>query len=519
MADKKPNNSAALRGSIAASFKSKVFRSGSYSLAAGAIVIALAVIVNLIVAALPQDLTLIDTTENGVFTLTPQTEQIVTALEEDVSLIWVVSDAKEDVYLEQLLKNYEALSPRIKVVKIDPVVSPLRLKELAGEDIDTENIEDNSVIVKSADTEKLLPCRYDIYTYSDYSTYYQYYYYYGYELLDSFCAEASITSAIGYVTRDDLPVMYLLSGHGEEDISALHNRIEAENIRIMQLSLATEGGVPADCACLMIASPQRDISAAERDMIEDYVNRGGKVLLISTYASHETHPNLLGLMADSCGLALREGVVIEGDANNHYAGLPDYLFPPMESHPITDPISSAGFRVMLPGAQSLAVSEALPEGVTVSALLTAGEKAYIQPLETEHSHEDGEAADQIPSEEGETAPEEAIEYGPFTLAAAVTVDNGAGEAGEVVWISSVFLLDTMINEMSSGANMDLFLNSISWLCDHEESVSVRQVTMSEEYLTLSQSAATVFTVLFIFVVPCLFVLEGLVTVIKRRRAK
>lgn len=504
----KTNKSSALKGRIAASFKSKHFRSGGYSLAAGAIVIALAVIINMIVAALPQKLTLIDTTESGIFTLSQQTEQIAAALDEDVTLAWVVSDANENVYLQRLLDNYEELSDHIRVVKIDPVTSPVRLKEMAGEDINVESIEDNSVIVKSATGEKLLNYRYDIFTYSDYATYYQYYYYYGYEMLDSFCAERSITSAIGYVTSDDLPVMYMLSGHGEEDISPLYSQIEAENIRIEPLNLATTGAVPEDCACLMIASPQRDITATERELICDYVNRGGRVLLLTTYVSNKTMPNLLGMMNEEYGVTLNDGIVIEGDANNYYVGFPDLLIPPMVSHEITQPIMDAGYNVMLPTSQGLTVSQTPPEGVTASALLTTSDKAYLQPMTDEHATD----------EHGEAAVEE-LTYGPFTLGTAITAAGSGEVPGEIVWISSVYLLDTMTNEMSAGANMDLFLNALSWLCDHEESVSVRAVTMADEYLTMSQLAATVFTVVLIIVIPALFVLEGIITVVRRRRAK
>lgn len=501
----KGKKSSTLKGRIASSFKSKAFRSGSYSLAAGAIVIALAVIINLIVAALPQKLTLIDTTESGIFTMSQQTEQIVGALNEDVTLVWVVSDANENVYLQRLLDNYEELSQHIDVIKIDPVTSPVRLKELAGDDIDTQALEDNSVIVKSARTEKLLNYRYDIFTYSDYAAYYQYYYYTGYEMLDSFCAERSITSAIGYVTSDDLPVMYMLSGHGEEDLSMFYSQIETENIRVETLSLATTGAVPEDCACLMIASPLRDITAAERTQIEDYVNRGGHILLLTTYVSNDAMPNLLGMMADNYGVAINDGIVIEGDASNYYVGFPDLLIPPMVSHEITDPIINAGFNVMLPSAQGLTIADTLPDGVTVSPLMTTSDKSYIQTEPDEH----------VTDETAQAEPDRSR----FTLGAAIT-DAGSGEEpGQIVWISSIYLLDSMTNEMSSGANMDLFLNSISWLCDHEESVSVREVTMSEEYLTMSQSAATVFTVVFIAVVPALFVIEGIITVVRRRRGK
>ncbi len=502
MAKKSTKKPSALRSKIAASFKSKLFRSGSYSLAAGAVVIAIAVVVNLIVAALPQSWTLFDTTSSGIFSISPQTEQIVDALTEDVTLVWVVSDANEDVYIEQLLENYDGMSEHIDLVKIDPVSSPVRLKELAGDDIDATAIEDNSVIVKSGRMEKLLSYHYDIYTYSDYYTWYQYYYYYGYDYVDTFCAERSITSTIAYVTSEELPVMYVLSGHGEIDISGFYGQFEAENIRIKELNLATAGAVPDDCACLLLSSPTSDIPADQISAIADYIAAGGKMLLTTTYLSNEEAPNLLGLMSDRYGVQLVDGIVIEGDSDYHYVGFPNYLYPQMESHSITDPLISAGYNIIIPDAQGLVVAETLPEGVTVSPLVSTSDAAFssLQPNE-ELSRVEGDPS------------------GPFDLAVAVTVDGGGNEEGEIVWISSIYLLDSMTNEMSSGANMDMFLNAINWMCDNEAGVSVREITLTNNYLTMTQSAATTFTIVLIAVIPALFVIEGVVTVVKRRRAK
>ena len=58
---------------IAASFTTRSFRVGGYSVAAAAIVVAIAVVVNMLAAALPASLTQIDTTSNRLFTLSEQT--------------------------------------------------------------------------------------------------------------------------------------------------------------------------------------------------------------------------------------------------------------------------------------------------------------------------------------------------------------------------------------------------------------------------------------------------------------
>ena len=57
--------------------------------------------------------------------------------------------------------------------------------------------------------------------------------------------EPSVTSAINYVTSEDTPVIYLLSGHGELELdSSFQSSIERDNYEFKELNLLTESKVP-----------------------------------------------------------------------------------------------------------------------------------------------------------------------------------------------------------------------------------------------------------------------------------
>ena len=71
------------RFSLKAWLKSRSFRAGGYSTAAVVIVIAIAVAVNLFAGALPSAYTHLDTTASGLFTLSAQTQQLVSTLERE----------------------------------------------------------------------------------------------------------------------------------------------------------------------------------------------------------------------------------------------------------------------------------------------------------------------------------------------------------------------------------------------------------------------------------------------------
>src|SRR5699024_9223263 len=143
-----------------------------------------------------------------------------------------------------------------------------------------ETVYDNSLVAVSGDTYQYIPYS-DMYVYEmNYSTYTS--------QQTAYDGEGRLTSAISYVTSDDLPKMYILQGHNEAEISStLEDRISKQNITTETLSLLTLEAVPEDCDILMINSPQTDLSETEAQYIIDYLDNGGKVFMTSTYTDTE----------------------------------------------------------------------------------------------------------------------------------------------------------------------------------------------------------------------------------------
>ena len=106
-------NSDKPKNSIAASFKTRSFRAGGYSAVATAIVIAIAVLVNVIVGALPVKYTQLDITPDGLYSISEQTETMVKELQDEITIYWIVQSGQEDVTLENMLNQYKSLSSKI----------------------------------------------------------------------------------------------------------------------------------------------------------------------------------------------------------------------------------------------------------------------------------------------------------------------------------------------------------------------------------------------------------------------
>ena len=66
----------------------------------------------------------------------------------------------------------------------------------------------------------------------------------------------AVTSAIDYCISESLPKLYVLTGHGEADLSLeFKSAVERENIEMESLSLASVQQIPADAAAILVNAP------------------------------------------------------------------------------------------------------------------------------------------------------------------------------------------------------------------------------------------------------------------------
>lgn len=478
-------------GEMIGRLRTRNFRVGGYSVLAAAIVIAIAVFANVLVSALPAKYTQFDTTSSQLFSLSEQTELLVSGLEDEVTVYWIVQNGAEDSTLSTLLDRYAALSKNLKVSKIDPDVQPTFVQQYV-----TGSIYNNSLVVECGERSTYVSYE-DIYEY-DYSNYYSTG---SYDV--GFAGESALTSAIDYVTNEDLPKLYTLTGHGESALSTnFQASVDKQNILTESLSLLTVEGVPEDADCLLINAPTSDVSESERDAILEYLQAGGKLVLITGPLQDGTELTNLEAVMEYYGVTAEDGIVVEGSQSNYIFPSPVNLLPEYGSHEITSPLSSGGYYMCLPVAQGLSVSDTGRDGVSVTQLLTTSGEAF--------SKLSGYNMTTYEKEEGDID-------GPFALAVAVTetLDNG-GET-ELIWVSSAYLLDDATNQGVSGGNEDFFLNCLNWLCGSESGISIHAKSISNEYLTITSGASSMLTALVVVIIPAAFLAFGIVVWYRRKK--
>lgn len=469
-------------------FRTRAFRAGGYSALASLAVIAIAVVVLLLVGKIPSSVTKLDITANKLYTLSDQSLQIADGLTDDITIYVIVQNGSEDSTLMSLLDKYEAASSHIKVQTVDPVVSPNFLSQYSS-----DTVQENSVVVVCGERSRYISN--DTIFETDYSDYYT-----TGSTTTNFNGESAITSALDYVTSDDLPIAYQLQGHGEAGLnSSATNAIAGANIQLEDLNLLTSDGVPSDCECLIIASPQTDLSSDEETSILNYLKGGGRMLLITDYSETEM-PNLEAVMS-YYGVTRVPGIVVEGNSSYSLRGYSHYLLPTIASHTITDPLNEGSYYVLMPVAQGLTVGDDLRDGLYVTQLLTTSDQAFSKVAGynmTTYEKEDGDID------------------GPFALGVAVSeaVDNGETH---IVWLTTSMMLDDDVNSMVAGANMDLLVNAMGWMCERDNAISIHAKSLSSDQLVVSSADAATWSVILVGVLPLLLILTGVFVVVWRKR--
>lgn len=525
-------------------YRKKTFRIGMYTTAITCVVIAIVIFINLIVSGLPSDKVKFDTTSEEIYTISEQTEKIVKAVNTDITIYLIASETTYDATLYEFLERYRALNSHIKIELKNPVLYPDFSKEYTD-----ENVSENSIIVVSGQSSRYIAYSY-IYTTSYSSDYSSVEY--------TFNGESALTSAINYVTSDDLPLVYLLKGHGEAAFesysSTITGYISDENITTEELSLLKTGSIPDDADAIIILDPTSDMSSDELNMLTDYISSGGHVMLISGSITSDM-VNFTAL-AKFCGLTPVEGIVAEGD--DYYCYMYNtYLLPDYGYHTITEPFSN--YYIMTPIAQGIRETDNTSNEVSgddSSDDDASGDKASDDDASGDDASGDDASDDDVSdddvSDDSSQAASDNNEVsvsvtglletsdksyskvdgskmttmekedkdidGPFYVAAISEVSS-VPKTGQFIYISSVYILDDSINQVTGGANNDFVMNCLEYMLDREDTISIRGKSMSADYLTVDDGTAFRLEFILIGVIPVALLVCGGIVCYRRKKEK
>ena len=463
----------------------RVFRSGVWSAAIASAVIVLAVLVNLIVRAIPSRYTEFDLSEAGLYTLSESSRQVADDLTQDVTIYYLAQTGNEDQIISKLLDKYAAQSSHITWELKDPAVYPTFAAQYGAQDLTS-----GGLILVCGEQSKVLDAAelYD-YDYSDYAT--------TGAANVTFDGESRITSAIYQLTSGESRHVYYTTNHGEQALtSSLTEALKAQNINAQPLDLLT-GTIPEDCDLLIISDPASDFAADglvnEIAQLQAYLENGGKVLL--TTSGYTETPNLDAVMAQF-GLAREPGLVVEGDAGHALYGYPYSLFPDYATADESTALDGVNqsTHVMLSVAQGVTITET--DDVTAEPLLYTTEDAY--------SKQDFDASSSSAKEAGDTD-------GPFSLAVWARNDS---TGAEVIWIGCPNMDNEQVYQSIPG-NLTFLQSCAAALVG--QSMLIDTKALEAAPITVAASTSMALAMVFVFVLPAAVLIAGAVFVLLRRR--
>lgn len=513
-------------------------KSGSYILIVTVILLAVVVVLNVLVAALPTSLTELDISDNKVYTVGDVTKSIVSGLGENVDMFYIVEEGKEDKTVLQMLTSYDDMSDKITMTKVDPALDPNFAAQYT-----TDDVSSGSVIVHSEKRSTVISnsswYRYDVegkgeMTYDELNDLYMQFYYGGYsqqgysfpEYKELFYGEQAFTSAIDYVTTDKLPKLIALTGHGETELNDKYKGyVSTENYTYESLSLLT-GEIPEDTDVILLNKPTSDLTEDESAMLIDYVKGGGDVIVVSSCDTYTeaSLPNLASML-ETFGMKAEEGIVLEYNSSYVPSQMPMYFFYPSlgesaEASPVSK-LASNNLGIFFGYAHGIVQTDA--ENVEFFDMLHTSDEAKIQKATKTDGSSDAADAVDTSAETDAVADTDASADADASSDAPVTVDGQATVAacaqytggGKVVWYASDAITDSDYDVVRG--NSALFIATLNSMSGKTESISIIGKELHVETFTPSENTKTLWTVVLCVIVPVAILGAGIIVWACRRR--
>ncbi len=412
----------------------------------------------------------LDLTENRRNSLSPQTIQLLKALKTDVNAVgFFRTDQPGKRVTEDLFKQYARYAGAKFTWKVvDPDREPAMARRYAVESYGTVVLETKTKSEKVTDGE-----------------------------------EEKLTNGLVKVTREGKRTIYLLQGHGEHEINnsersgftEAKGALERSNYETKPLVLARESKIPDDAAVVIDAGPRTELFAPELDALDAYVGRGGKLFAMVNPFQNEGMKKWLA----KYGFELGDNLVVEPSPIGRLFGVgPEVpIVQQYEPHAITRDMG--GVMTLFPLTRSIDKVKTLPAGVVVQTLAKTSAQSW------------GETNREA-LQRGEAQPDPQDAKGPLAVAAVATKDK----ARIVVYGTSAMASNQFINLQG---NRDFFLNTVSWLAEEEDQISIRPKDAKQTPVFLSAQQAQAVFLLPVVVLPALVLGGGLVAVVRRRASK
>ncbi len=432
-----------------------------------------------------------DFTESKLHSLSDQSVTVLKGLDDDVNIKLFFREGNYGrANMEHLMEIYAYHSSKVKYEFIDPDKNPGLVKRY-------EIAEDGTTIFESGEKESRIT-----------ST-----------------SEEDITNAIIKISREEKKVIYFLEGHGEASLeetgdngySIAKDELEKLAYEVKKLPLALGDNYPDDISLLIVPGPQKDLLPNELDTIRTYIQSGGRVFFM---IDPETAPGLTPYL-EEFGVILEKDLIV--DTVSRLLG-GDYFMPVVneyEYHSITNKFRYATF---FPYARSVSPAEEKPEGITVESIAKSSQNSWserqLDQQEVTFNEDDDvggpislaivatiQPKEEKPEELQEESTEQEEEQKP-------PEDASPKSEGRIAVFGDSDFITNRYYYLSGNGNF--FLNTVNWLTEEEDLISIQPKTSSPRTIQLSPSQGRLIFFVSLIILPLAVLITGISIWVRRR---
>ncbi len=475
-------------------FKSRGFKYGTVATIMTALVIVVVIAVNMVFSVLTDSYSwALDFTSTGMYDISDETRQVVNSLDPSIEIEVTVfyDETNYPYYLSEPLKRFSNLSENIHVKYIDPEKNPSALTQYGTE----YNVQAGAVVVKNGDRIRVFNV--DDYFNVDNDTGALYIY-----------IEERLAAGTLYVTRENIPVVYFLTGHGEDGYQNLMSLIANNGADVKEINLLTDKEEFSENAKMMvICNPTRDYSIDEIRKISDFAsndNHFGKNIMYFSSTDSVDLPNIQSYLK-AWGVQFNKDIVLD-TSDNTFQNLQNALLPTVTAEEImnTGATLSTVTTLLAPNARS--ITKVFDENslYKTQSIISTSETSYAR------------ASDAI-NQDLERDPTD--KSGPFdigVLSMMYKYVNNIQVQSYLLACGSVNMIKDA-NSFTYTGNSEMFMQLYKLMMDEkDDTILAAQKASSSSVASITSKQANTMMVVTVIAIPVFFLILGLVIYIRRR---
>lgn len=408
--------------------------------------------------------------------LSNQTIQTLRSLDTPVSVI-VFYQPGSGLYelIRDLLDAYARNTDKLKVEYVDPDQDVARAQQLVKQfDISVTDPSSLNLVIFALGTRNKRLSDPDLAEY-DYKMGMG-----GEPRVKAFKGEDAFTSAIISVTRGTKPLAWFTSGHGEKSLesedqlglSNLQTALAQQDIKAETVTLLERTDIPSEVQLVIVAGPARRFTGPELQLLETYIERGGKLLLLLDPLDDSGLPEWLIRF----GIAAGNDIVVDPARQLPLVSAANLFVTEYTLHPIVQKMKT--LATLFPLARSVRPVAPAPEGMTVTPLAVTSADGWGESQTSVEKFEYNEGQDL---------------KGPVSIAVAAERaipakgESPAAKARMVAVGDSEFIVNAQLSNL---ANRDFLLGTVYWLIEEEQLIGIGPKALNAIKLNLTNQQMT-----------------------------